>query len=400
MLSSVSASEVVGAITTAMREASYADSTIRIQARCLARLAELCRSTGGEYTPEVGAAFAADTVNPKTGLPSEQRRKTRGRLVRLADAYALTGAVGLSSTVKRPGPQPATRESRELLAAWVCWMESEEWADETMSQHASYARRYLIYLEGHHTTSVSQAPSGTAEAFLVSLRGTCAPSSMRTIKNVLAAFARFAGRGDLADGFTQSRTQRKRSPIAVLSQDDTAAVAEACKRTDARDAAITLLALTTGLRAVDICALELGGVDWQAGRISLVQSKTGNPLTVPLPAAAGNATVRYLLEERPDTTDRRVFIRSLAPYGGLSGHSAVRRIIKKVFDAAGVEPDQVGTRLTRHNLASKMLAARVAHPTIAAVLGHAAPESVDVYLETDAESMRDCVLPLPEAVKS
>jgi site-specific recombinase XerD len=90
-----------------------------------------------------------------------------------------------------------------------------------------------------------------------------------------------------------------------------------------------------------------------------------------------------------------VFVRSLAPYTGLSGHSAVRGVIKKVFDDAGVVPVQMGTRLTRHNLASKMLAARVGLPVIAAVLGHADPASADSYLETDQERMRGCVLPLP-----
>jgi integrase len=52
----------------------------------------------------------------------------------------------------------------------------------------------------------------------------------------------------------------------------------------ARDAAITLLALLTGLRACDIVALRLGDVDWRGQTIGLVQQKTGNPLTLPLPA--------------------------------------------------------------------------------------------------------------------
>jgi hypothetical protein len=46
-----------------------------------------------------------------------------------------------------------------------------------------------------------------------------------------------------------------------------------------------------------------------------------------------------------------------------------------------------------------MLAAGVPHPTISAVLGHADPASVDAYLDTDAEAMRQCVLPLPQAAR-
>ncbi|MDR1188699.1 MAG: tyrosine-type recombinase/integrase [Bifidobacteriaceae bacterium] len=398
MLSSTCAGEVAGAITETMRSEGYAESTVRLASRCLARLVESCGASGGVYTPQVGAAFASDTTDPRTGRPSEQRRKLRGRLVRLADSYVETGRVDLSVR-RRPGPQPASEAGRRVLAGWEAWTRAEGWAAESVAQHMSYARRFLLHLEQGPGGDVGQAPPGAAEDFLVSLRATCAPSSMRTVKNVLAAFARFAGRDDLADGFAQARTERKRSPLPVLSDAEVEAIAAACGRAPVRDAAITLLALTTGLRAVDICAMELGQVDWRAGRISLVQSKTGNPLTIPLPAAAGNAITRYLLEERPAVPDRRVFVRSLAPYTALSGHSSIRRAIKEVLDDAGVSPAQAGTRLTRHSLASRMLAARVAHPTIAAVLGHADPGSVDVYLETDRESMRECVLPLPEAAR-
>jgi len=45
----------------------------------------------------------------------------------------------------------------------------------------------------------------------------------------------------------------------------------------ARDAAITLLALSTGLRACDIVELRMGDVDWRGHTIGLVQQKTGNP---------------------------------------------------------------------------------------------------------------------------
>jgi len=43
-----------------------------------------------------------------------------------------------------------------------------------------------------------------------------------------------------------------------------------------RDAAITLLALTTGLRACDIVNLRLGDIDWRERTVSIVQQKTHN----------------------------------------------------------------------------------------------------------------------------
>jgi site-specific recombinase XerD len=94
-----------------------------------------------------------------------------------------------------------------------------------------------------------------------------------------------------------------------------------------------------------------------------------------------------------------VFVRKVAPHTRLAGNSAVRVVMKNVFDVAGVAPEHLGTRLTRHNLASKMLTAQVGVPVIAAVLGHADPASADAYLETDLERMRGCVLPLPSGAR-
>ena len=67
----------------------------------------------------------------------------------------------------------------------------------------------------------------------------------------------------------------------------------------ARDAAITLLALSTGLRACDIVALRLGDVDWRGHTIGIVQCKTGNPLTLPLPTLLLSKLACYVLDERP-----------------------------------------------------------------------------------------------------
>ena len=67
----------------------------------------------------------------------------------------------------------------------------------------------------------------------------------------------------------------------------------------ARDAAITLLALTTGLRACDLVALRLVDIDWRAGTIGIVQQKTGNPLTLPLAPLVIAKLADYVLHERP-----------------------------------------------------------------------------------------------------
>jgi integrase len=65
----------------------------------------------------------------------------------------------------------------------------------------------------------------------------------------------------------------------------------------ARDAAITLLALTTGLRACDIVGMRVSDVDWRGRTVGIVQQKTGNPLRLPLPALLVGKLADYVLGE-------------------------------------------------------------------------------------------------------
>jgi len=131
-----------------------------------------------------------------------------------------------------------------------------------------------------------------------------------------------------------------------------------------------------------------------------VQQKTGNPVTVPLPALVVTMLATYVLEERPEATDDHVFLRSIAPHTRLADHASMYTVIDKTFRKAGVIGVKAGTQLLRHNAASNMLQAAVALPTIAAVLGHASSESTNVYLSVDDERLLHCVLPVPAGARS
>jgi integrase len=105
-------------------------------------------------------------------------------------------------------------------------------------------------------------------------------------------------------------------------------------------------------------------------------------------------------DERPSSTDDHLFLRSKAPHTRLGDHATVHRVTVETFRKAGVNQPKAGTRLLRHNAASRLLAAAVPLPTISAVLGHASEESTNLYMSVDRPRLLDCVLPVPEAVRS
>src|SRR5699024_10672423 len=158
--------------------------------------------------------------------------------------------------------------------------------------------------------------------------------------------------------------KRSHAIIPVLAEEDAERVVAACASSvvPARDAAITLLALTTGLRACDIIGLRLADIGWRTRVISLVQQKTGNPLRLPLSELLAARLADYVTGERPVTHDEHVFVRSKAPHTRLADHASIYEITAVTFRKAGVKHLMAGTRFLRHNAASRLLTASVPLP--------------------------------------
>jgi integrase len=150
------------------------------------------------------------------------------------------------------------------------------------------------------------------------------------------------------------------------------------------------------LRAVDIVGVKLEDIDWINDAISIIQSKTGKSFKIPLTVDVGNALSSYILNERPKTDNSIIFLRSVAPYIPLSGHSACYSVVRKAFHQAGIRlgDERKGIHVIRHSAASRMLSKGVPVTTISSMLGHSNINSTDRYLTTDIENMKACAIGL------
>jgi site-specific recombinase XerD len=131
----------------------------------------------------------------------------------------------------------------------------------------------------------------------------------------------------------------------------------ACKwRTSAglRNRAILLLLARLGLRAGEVVRLELADIDWREGCLS-VHGKGRVERPLPLPHDVGEAIAAYLEQGRPESICRRVFLRSRAPFDGLSSNSDICQIVAHAIRRAGIESDSTGAHQLRHALAVGML---------------------------------------------
>jgi integrase len=393
-----------GVVIDALRAAGYLESTIGQYQKTIRYLKGFVADRGEVvYTPWLGAEFAAMTTSPRTGRFSAERRFAYRRLVTLFDGFLTAGVVDLSVRGRGSGgARPVSDGFTALDVAWEADMDARGLAPATRAGYGRVARGYLVFLESRGTSGFEDADGASVLAFLESLSERWAASSLFWVVSNFRPFLKFSGRTDLVDAVNLAGVRRSHRILPVLTDQDQAKVVQVCARgvVSARDAAITLLALTTGLRACDIVGLRLGNIDWRAGTIGIVQQKTGNPLTLPLAALVVARLADYVLGERPSSSDDHVFLRCKAPHTKLAGHASIYRVTATTFRVAGVTDLKVGTSVLRHSAASRLLRAAVPLPTISAVLGHADPESTNVYLSVDHERLLDCVLPVPAGARS
>jgi len=397
----ITVSAIAEAVVVSLRSAAYAESTINQYKKAIKELKGLAEQGDGLYTKELGSKFAAMTTSTRTGAFSAQRRLVNGRLTRLFDSYVDTGAVDLS-TQRRSVHVPLRSACLErAYLSWQAHMGGSRLALGTQKNYGRMAQMYLWHLESLGIWRLEDAETSSVFSFLESLMSARPGTSLYHSVTNFRPFLRYAERQDLVDAVDSVNARRKHAILPVISGDDEGAVIRACCNGSVprRDAAIVLLAITTGMRACDIIALKMEDVCWEGRLIAIIQQKTGNPLTLPLLPAVGNAISRYLLEERPDSEYGNVFLRSFAPYAPMGDHASIHNIITRAFASAGITGFTCGTRVLRHNVATKMLNGGTSLPTIAALLGHAAPDSTSIYIGADEDRMRECVLPLPKGAR-
>lgn len=164
---------------------------------------------------------------------------------------------------------------------------------------------------------------------------------------------------------------------------------------DLRDAAMVMTGLRLGFRASDVINLKLTDIDWINKKVSIVQSKTKVPISLPLSTDVGNAIFRYLKYGRPSCNSNYVFIRHKAPYGKLSG-KICSNALNRILHTCGFQ-STIKFHSLRKTFATSILRNNAGIERVIDALGHQDMTTVDKYLTFDETHMRKCPLSLSEA---
>lgn len=111
----------------------------------------------------------------------------------------------------------------------------------------------------------------------------------------------------------------------------------------------------------------------------------------------GAAIAAYLRDDRPVSSCRRLFLRTLAPHVGFASGRAITMIVRAALDRAGVVGcEHRGAHLFRHSLATELLRSGATLSTIGQLLRHQSHDTTRIYEKVDIEQLRTLGLPWPE----
>jgi integrase len=157
----------------------------------------------------------------------------------------------------------------------------------------------------------------------------------------------------------------------------------------ARDLAMILLAFRHGMRASEVCGLELKDLDLKNGEITIRRLKGSLKTTQPLaelqgqPLLSEKRVLRTWLAERGDHPSKYVFV---SQKSGKPHRSQFYRVFSAAAEKAGLPKDKRHPHCLKHSLAVLLVEANTNLATVRVALGHKSIASTAVYAAPSDES--------------
>jgi integrase/recombinase XerD len=155
-----------------------------------------------------------------------------------------------------------------------------------------------------------------------------------------------------------------------------------------RDRALVELLYGAGLRVSEAVGLERGGIDLERRLVRTV-GKGSKERVVPIGREAVEALRRYLSRGRPflDTRHRpEVFLNAK---GGALTRAGAFLILRRLAEAAGLEPERIHPHLLRHSFATHLLEGGADLRSVQEMLGHADLATTELYTHVSDRRRRE-----------
>ena len=401
-LTNATLEELIEKVIQQLEDAGFDTGTIRNYKLFYKRLIKLAASLNKtHFDDELADLFIKDNAYVKDGGYNHTRFLYHSRCIRFIESLLSSGEVDWSIYHSLPARELSSDDFVSHLHIYDDSLKNDGLKTNTINGYHRFVLYFLSYLEDKGYHQFSEIKKGDVSLFIVLVcQEHYAPTSLGAH---LPGLKRFLELFPETKPFTieiPERVRRKQDITPSYTDDELERIEDFLleNKLSARDRAIALIAFKTGLRAVDICGLQLDSIDWKHDTISINQEKTGKPLVLPLFPSLGNALMEYLLDERPQSESTYVFLSKVAPFHPLVDHSSIYNVLRKVLVEADVAPQGriSGTRMSRHSYASQLLRRGIPLTVISEALGHSNPNSTMRFISTDDKVLSTLTLPLPK----
>jgi len=275
----------------------------------------------------------------------------------------------------------------------------------TVARYLRYLNLFADYLARVEVKSVRDLSPQLLSSFVVETAPKFAPNTRRDLCGVIRTFLRFLYRErivaeDLSVTFEVPKLFRLSNVPRSITWGEVRRVLEAVDRRAVRgrrDYAILLMLVTYGLRACEVAKLTLDDIDWKHERLQIPDRKVGNCTAYPLAGVVAEALIEYLKNGRPETAERRFFLRVVAPQGPL-GTGGVGASVALYLQKAGIKVHRAGSHTLRHTCVQRLIDAEFPLKTIGDYVGHRRSQSTEVYAKVAIETLREVAMGDGEAL--
>lgn len=286
--------------------------------------------------------------------------------------------------------------------------EKKGYSQITTEHYVKQSSYLMDYLTAQGMNDFTAVTLDTVNAYIRTLAG----FSYKTVEQhicSLRAFFRFLYQegimpDDLAAKMPMVKARKQTAIPSVWTHEELKQLVGAIDRESPkgrRDYAIILIACRLGLRCTDIKNLCFENFNWTEKKICFTQSKTGQPMELPLVPDVGWAVIDYLKYGRPKVDSSRIFVRHMAPFLPFAEGDHLDQLIRTYMVKAHIpmRGKHRGMHSLRHTMASVLLEKDTPLPVISDIIGHLDTNSTAVYLKVDMERLAECPLDFEEVIR-
>ncbi|MBM4322619.1 MAG: integrase [Deltaproteobacteria bacterium] len=305
-----------------------------------------------------------------------------------------------------PGYYGIGRKRKELeplsnqAPGFFQYLKEERGLRETSIEHyRHYLRGFEAFLDKVALDSLSELSPPVLSAFITDYKGNLSKSSLTGLCSVLSVFLKYLHRErltdkDLSGSIGSPKIYRHSDIPRSITWDEVRKMLDVvdCRTPlGKRDYAILLLFVTYGLRAREVAGLTLDDIDWKRDRLRIPERKAGHSTAYPLSSIVGEAIVDYLRHGRPQTSDRHVFFRVLAPPTPYT-YSAVSGRVSHYLHKAGIRVHRAGSHTLRHTCVQRLVDSEFSLKSIGDYVGHRSASSTGIYTKVSIEALREVAM--------